>query len=281
MSTTPNMGMTELSNNSGQYLVMNADLALIDQMLVPVVADKDRTTPPGSPADGAMYIMATAWSGLTLTSGSPVVANGRLVYWRASANAWTVIVPKVGWRVAVADEVDANGFPRIYGCSASGATSTWTLPESSLTNPMTTLGDIIVAGASGVPGRLAVGAAGSQLQSDGSTALWADPTALVSKSADYTFVLSDRNGSFVHPSADTTNRTFTIPANSAVAYPVGTYLTIHNLNAAGAVTIAINTDTMRVTTSGATGARTLAANGIATIRKVATTEWQITGVNLT
>ncbi|WP_448680025.1 DUF2793 domain-containing protein [Pseudomonas nicosulfuronedens] len=260
---------------------MNTDLALIDQMLVPVVADKDRTTAPSTPADGAMYIMATAWSGLTLTTGSPAVANGRMVYWRSSANAWTVIVPRVGWRVAVTDELDANGFPRIYGCSVSGATSTWVLPESALTNPMTTQGDMIVGGASGAPARVAIGAAGSRLQSDGTTAQWVDPTALVSKSTDYTFVLADRNGSFVHPSADTSARTFTIPANASVAFPVGTFFTIHNLNGAGTLTIAITTDTMRVTTTGATGSRSLAANGIATVRKVASTEWQITGVNLT
>jgi hypothetical protein len=43
---------------------------------------------------------------------------------------------------------------------------------SGLTNPMTTTGDIIVGGASGVPARLAVGAAGRILGSSGTTPSW-------------------------------------------------------------------------------------------------------------
>ncbi len=47
-----------------------------------------------------------------------------------------------------------------------------------------------------------------------------------SKSAAYTLVLSDAGKHILHPSADTTAQTFTIPANSSVAYPVGTALKI-------------------------------------------------------
>src|SRR5258706_6937200 len=102
-----------------------------------------------------------------------------------------------------------------------------------------------------------------------------------SQSAAYTLVASDAGKHIFHPSADTTARTFTIPANSSVAYAIGTTLTFVNQNAAGVVTIAITTDTMRLAGAGTTGSRTLAANGIATAIKVTSTEWQINGTGLT
>lgn len=102
-----------------------------------------------------------------------------------------------------------------------------------------------------------------------------------SQSAAYTCVLSDAGKHILHPSADTTARTFTIPANSSVAYDIGTAITFINQNAAGSITIAITTDTMRLAGAGTTGSRTLAANGIATAVKVTSTEWIISGTNLT
>jgi hypothetical protein len=102
-----------------------------------------------------------------------------------------------------------------------------------------------------------------------------------SQSAAYTCVAADSGKHILHPSADTTARTFTIPANSSVAYPVGTALTFVNQNGAGSITIAITTDTMRLAGAGTTGSRTLAANGIATALKVTSTEWIISGTGLT
>jgi len=104
---------------------------------------------------------------------------------------------------------------------------------------------------------------------------------LTSKSADYTFVLADANNAFLHPAADTTGRTWTIPANASVAYPVGTVLTFINQNAAGTITLSITSDTMRLGGAGSTGSRSLAANGMATAVKIASTEWIISGTGLT
>jgi len=101
------------------------------------------------------------------------------------------------------------------------------------------------------------------------------------QSANYTLVAADAGQHILHPSADTTARTFTIPANSSVAYPIGTVVTFINQNGGGVITIAITTDTMRLAGAGTTGSRTLAANGIATAIKVTSTEWLISGTNLT
>jgi hypothetical protein len=103
----------------------------------------------------------------------------------------------------------------------------------------------------------------------------------VSQSAAYTLVLTDAGKHILHPSADTTARTFTIPANSSVAFPVGTAVTFINQNGGGVITIAITSDTLRLAGPGTTGSRTLAANGVATAIKVTSTEWIISGVGLT
>lgn len=102
----------------------------------------------------------------------------------------------------------------------------------------------------------------------------------VIKSASYSLILSDANQHVLHPSVDTTARTFTIPSNAAVAYPIGTTLTFVNQNAAGVLSIA-NADVMRLAGVGTTGTRTLAANGMATALKITATEWIINGVGLT
>jgi hypothetical protein len=102
-----------------------------------------------------------------------------------------------------------------------------------------------------------------------------------SQSAAYTLVLADTGKHIFHPSADTTARTWTIPANASVAFPIGTAVTFVNQNAAGVITIAITSDTMRLAGAGTTGSRTLAANGVATAIKITSTEWIISGTGLT
>lgn len=130
---------------------------------------------------------------------------------------------------------------------------------------------------------------GSSKISDGSiTYFKMDPTFYADikrinqtiQSGAYTLVAADANQHILHPSADTTARIWTIPANSSVAYPIGTALTFVNQNAAGVITIAITTDTMRLAGTGTTGSRTLAANGIATALKITSTEWIISGTGL-
>lgn len=102
-----------------------------------------------------------------------------------------------------------------------------------------------------------------------------------SQSAAYTLVRGDEQKTILHPSADTTARTWTIPANSSVPFPIGTEVHFVNQNGGGVITIAITTDTMRLSTGGTTGNRSLAANGIAIARKITSTEWIISGSGLT
>ena len=104
------------------------------------------------------------------------------------------------------------------------------------------------------------------------------------ESADYTLVLADAGKVIFHPGSDNNARTFTIPAASSVAYPLGTAITFINL-AATASTIAITTDTMYLSSAGTTGSRTLAQYGSATAIKVSGLSssgvWIISGSGLT
>jgi len=105
--------------------------------------------------------------------------------------------------------------------------------------------------------------------------------AQTSKSADYTLTASDAQRHLYHPASDTTPRTWTIPSNASVAFETGTVITFVNDINAGALTIAITSDTMWLAGSAATGSRTLASGGVATALKVASTRWVISGAGLT
>lgn len=99
-----------------------------------------------------------------------------------------------------------------------------------------------------------------------------------SQSTAYTCVAADANKHLLHPTADDNPRTFTIPANSSVAYDVGTILVF--VNQINTLTIAITDDTLTLAGVGSTGSRTLAANSIAAALKIASTEWIISGTGI-
>ena len=99
------------------------------------------------------------------------------------------------------------------------------------------------------------------------------------QTANYTLILTD-SGKHIHKGG-TTAYTVTIPANSSVAFPIGTAVTFVNSAASGNVTISITTDTMRLAGAGTTGSRTLAPYGVATVIKVSDTLWMISGSGIT
>jgi hypothetical protein len=100
------------------------------------------------------------------------------------------------------------------------------------------------------------------------------------QTASYTCVLSDAGKHIYHASGAGAGDTYTIPANSSVAYTIGTAITFIN-RATDTVSIAITTDTLTHAGSGATGTRTLSAYGVATAIKITATEWIISGTGLT
>jgi hypothetical protein len=99
---------------------------------------------------------------------------------------------------------------------------------------------------------------------------------LNTQNAAYTFVLTDAGKTIFHD--EVTARTYTIPANSSVAYPIGTAITIINNTSGGSITLSITSDTLRRGDGTAgTGSRTIGADAVVTIIKTKSTEWMITG----
>ena len=97
----------------------------------------------------------------------------------------------------------------------------------------------------------------------------------------YTFALTDAGNMVVHQSADTTARTYTIPANSVVAFPVGSTISIMNEQGAGVITLAINSDTLYFGgLTNTTGSRTITAVASVTLVKVEATVWIVSGAGL-
>ena len=95
-----------------------------------------------------------------------------------------------------------------------------------------------------------------------------------SQSTGYTLALADAGK---HISISSGN--ITVPANSSVAFPVGTTIVLFN-NSGSSRSIGITTDTMRWGGTTSTGTRTFGPYGVATLLKVASTTWVITGVGL-
>lgn len=95
-----------------------------------------------------------------------------------------------------------------------------------------------------------------------------------SQTASYTLALSDAGK---HISITTGG--VVVPANGSIAFPVGTTIVVFN-NSGSTQNISITTDTMRLAGTTNTGTRTLASYGLATLIKVASTTWVITGTGI-
>jgi hypothetical protein len=237
-------------------------------------------------------------TGLT-TSGGPVTGSGTITVagTLAVANGGTGITA-LGTGVAAAIAVNvgsAGAFTTFNGdlgtpsalvlTNATGTVTNLTLVTPALGTPSA----LVLTNATGtltsptfVTPALGTPASGtlSSCTVDGTDEVGFRNIPQNSQSAAYTLVLADAGKHIFHPVADNTARTFTIPANASVAYPVGTAITFINMAVAD-VTIAITTDTLTLSDDGSTGSRTLAQYGSSTCVKITSTEWLISGSNLT
>lgn len=96
------------------------------------------------------------------------------------------------------------------------------------------------------------------------------------QNAAYTFAASDC-GKHVYHDESTTARTYTINSNANLALSIGCTINIVNGNGTGVITLAITSDTLRLSGGSSTGSRSIAANCVVTIIKVDTTLWYVTG----
>ena len=255
-------------------------------------------------SDGAVVLKGSATTGATISAGAKA-----LIAWNGSD---FVNVVEAGGVTSVSGTGTVNGLTLTGTVTSTGSlTLGGTLSNVSLTSAVT--GTLPVA--NGGTGLTALGtgvasALGQNVSGSGSIALNNSPsfttpaigtpssgtlsnctvdgtdsvgfrnTPINSRSADYTLVLSDAGKTIYHPASDVNPRTFTIPSNGSVNYAIGTVVSFVNLSSSN-VTIAITSDTMYLAGPGTTGSRTLAAYGMASAMKVASTTWIISGNNLT
>lgn len=97
------------------------------------------------------------------------------------------------------------------------------------------------------------------------------------QNGNYTLALTDA-GKALYKASDT-NTTLTIPANASVAFPVGTVITIANVaHTSGSITLNITSDNLnRGDGVAGVGSRTIPIHGVATLLKISSIEWVITG----
>jgi hypothetical protein len=141
-----------------------------------------------------------------------------------------------------------------------------------------TLAVTTVPAANGGTGITSPGTSGNVLTSNGTG--WTSSALPVSavaypqniQSADYTLVLSDAGKQIFHPASDANVRTFTIPANSSVAFPIGTVVLFTVENLGTQVNVAITSDTL-INGSGVTGTQVVLPNNTLMCIKVTATKW--------
>jgi hypothetical protein len=97
MPTTSKLGLQLLQNGSANQVLGNDTFAQLNQLVQAAVTDR-LSTPPGSPANEALYLITAtatgAWAG----------KENQLAYWLTATNAWQYVVPREGMLVHVNDE---------------------------------------------------------------------------------------------------------------------------------------------------------------------------------
>jgi hypothetical protein len=203
---------------------------------------------------------------------SAIIADGEITFADLANN--TITGAKIASTTITGDKI---GLTAITGNLIAATTITG---DKIGLNAIT--GNLIVSGVTLTAPALGTPASGnlSSCTADGTDAVGFRNIPQNSQSAAYTLVLADAGKHIFHPAGDANERTYTIPANSSVAYPIGTAITFINMTSQ-VVTIAITTDTMYLSSAGTTGSRSLAQYGSATAIKMTSTTWLISGSGLT
>lgn len=168
----------------------------------------------------------------------------------------------------------ASAFPNGYLANSNVIVGNTTL---TLGSTVSSIGNLTLTNVTISSGSVTANVANSTI--DGSNTVGYLTIPQNSQNGAYNVVLADTGRHLYHPAGQAA-ATYTIPANSNVAFAVGAALTFINLSA-NAVTVAVTTDTMYLSSAGTTGNRTLAQYGIATAVKITSTSWIISGSGLT
>ena len=113
-----------LPNQAQKHVTHNEALRRLDALVQLAVADRDLTTPPSSPEEGACWLVGAE------ASGDWAGHDDEIATWQDGA--WAFIAPATGWRVYVADEE--------LLCIWSGAGWTEAVPAPGMLQNLTLLG---------------------------------------------------------------------------------------------------------------------------------------------
>jgi len=267
-------------------------------------------TLPATPAVGDQVIVidtASSWAANNLTvgrNGSTIEGLAENLVCNISNVSVQLVYSGTTWNVfAQAGGAGGSGVIQVTGGGTGVATLTGYVKGSG-TSPFTASATVPVSDLSGTlaianggtgattagAARTSLGAAASGANTD-ITALNQSVTVAAtgtiaadsigfrglpqnSQTSAYTLALAD-----IGDHISITTGGVVIPANGAVAFPIGSAISIYN-NSGSNQTISITTDTLRQAGTANTGSRTLAQYGLVTCIKVAATTWVISGAGL-
>jgi len=115
---TPELNITEMEQSQSQkHVTFNEAMFKLDAATQLAVIDRGLNTPPGSPAEGDRYIVASGATG-DWTGAEDLIA----VYQNAG---WVFLTPRNGWKAFVLDEaIDIRYNGSAWNTVVSGAAST-------------------------------------------------------------------------------------------------------------------------------------------------------------
>ncbi len=139
MTTSPNLALPYLeAAQSQKHVTHNEALVRLDALVMLAILDRDLTAPPGSPAEGARYLVASgatgAWAG----------QDGRIAAWQDGA--WAHYTPQTGWLAWIADESALFIFDGAAwtGCSTQNAGQIGVNTTADTTNRLAVAADTVL-----------------------------------------------------------------------------------------------------------------------------------------
>ena len=236
-------------------------------------------TLPATPAVGDQVIVtdsAGSWATNNLTvgrNGSTIEGTATDLICNISSVSVQLVYSGTTWDVFA----QAGGAGGVIDINTQ-TTGTLTVSRGGTGATTLTANAVLVGNGTSAVSSVAPGTLGNILTSNGTS--WtsaAAPSSVVQypqniQSADYTLVLGDAGKQIFHPTSDTTPRTYTIPANASVAFPIGTVVLFTVENGGTFVNVAITSDTL-VNGSGLTGGQIVLPNNTLMCIKVTATKW--------
>lgn len=285
-------GISDEARNA--VLVVGGTNSAIRNIIAPAV-NKVYVVKNATSGGYAINIKTASSTGVNIVNGTTAIVycDGTEFYFvtigATSSNTANTVVLRDGSGNFTAGTITATTFSgELSGTIASSTTATTQAPGDNSTKVATTAFVTNVAGALGTMSTQnsnnvsITGGSISNITNGGSTTSAVNSMGYLgipqdAQSSGYTLALSDA-GKHVYYTGGAA--TLTVPTNASVALPVGSAITIIN-NGTGSLTIGTSSLTVYFAGTALTGNRTLATKGLATLIKVDTDTWFISGVGLT